>query len=140
MAVSYDPKKLWQPFGPFAMAVVQGDGRIVHLKGQVPLDEHGELVGEGDMRAQLRQVLENLKVVLDEAGGGLSDIISLIQYTTDIKAFIAAGDIRRTYFSKPYPVTSTVQVSALYRPEVLVEIAGIAEIPSHRFKMPRQAS
>jgi 2-iminobutanoate/2-iminopropanoate deaminase len=136
MASSYDPRKLWQPFGPFSMAVVQGDGRIVHLKGQVPLDEHGELVGHGDMRAQLRQVLENLIVVLDEVGGKMSDIISLIQYTTDIEAFIAAGDIRRAYFSKPYPVTSTVQVSALYRPEVLVEIAGIAEIPAHRFKIP----
>jgi len=137
MASSYDPKGLWQPFGPFSMAVIQGDGRIVHLKGQVPLDEHGELVGEGDMRAQLRQVLENMMVVLDTAGGNLSDVISLVQYTTDIKAFVAAGDIRRAYFSKPYPVTSTVQVSALYRPEVLVEIAGIAEIPSHRFRMPR---
>jgi enamine deaminase RidA (YjgF/YER057c/UK114 family) len=137
MASSYDPKGLWQPFGPFSMAVIQGDGRIVHLKGQVPLDEHGELVGEGDMRAQLRQVLENMMVVLDTAGGNLSDVISLVQYTTDIKAFVAAGDIRRAYFRKPYPVTSTVQVSALYRPEVLVEIAGIAEIPSHRFRMPR---
>src|SRR5436190_23135146 len=82
MAFSYDPKKLWQPFGPFSMAVVQGDGRIVHLKGQVPLDEHGELVGQSDIRAQLRQVLENLTVVLDEVGGKLSDVISLIQYTT----------------------------------------------------------
>ena len=134
MAVSYDPKKLWQPFGPFSMAVIQGDGQIFHLKGQVPLDEHGELVGEGDMRAQLRQVLENLKVVLHEVGGELSDIISVIQYTTDIKAFIAAGDIRRAYFSKPYPVTSTVQVSALYRPEVLMEIAGTAEISTDRFR------
>jgi 2-iminobutanoate/2-iminopropanoate deaminase len=118
------------------MAVVQGNGRIVHLKGQVPLDQHGQLVGEGDIREQLRQVFDNLTVVLAEVGGVLADVISLIQYTTDIKAFVAAGDIRTSYFSKPYPVTSTVQVSALYRPEVLVEIAGIAEVPADRFKMP----
>src|SRR5262245_45443399 len=140
MAHSYDPKGLWQPFGPFSMAVVQGDGRIVHLKGQVPLDDRGELVGQGDMRAQLRQVLENLTVVLDGVGGKLSDIISLTQYTTDIAAFIAAGDIRRAFFSKPFPVTSTIQVSALYRPEVLVEIAGIAEVPAQRFRAPDRST
>src|SRR5262245_39536356 len=98
MASSYDPKGLWHSFGPFSMAVIQGDGRIVHLKGQVPLDEHGELVGEGDMRAQLRRVLENMMVVLEAVGGKLSDVISLVQYMTDIKAFVAAGDIRRAYF------------------------------------------
>jgi 2-iminobutanoate/2-iminopropanoate deaminase len=136
MATPYNPQKLWQPFGPFSMAVVQGTGRIVHLKGQVPLDQDGQLVGEGDIREQLRQVFDNLTVVLAEVGGVLADVISLIQYTTDIKAFIAAGDIRVAYFSKPYPVTTTLQVAALYRPEVLVEIAGVAEVPADRFRMP----
>ncbi len=134
MAVSFNPQKLWKPFGPFSMAIVQGTGRIVHLKGQVPLDQDGRLVGEGDIREQLRQVLDNLTVVLAEVGGALADVISLVQYTTDIKGFIAAGDIRAAYFSKPYPVTTTLQVSALYRPEVLVEIAGIAEVPADRFR------
>jgi 2-iminobutanoate/2-iminopropanoate deaminase len=136
MAHAYDAQALWQPFGPFSMAVVQGDGRLVHLKGQVPLNQQGEVVGEGDMRKQLQQVLENMSIVLSELGGRLSDVISLVQYTTDINAFIAAGDIRRAYFSKPYPVTSTIEVAALYRPEVLVEIAGLAEVPMNRFRMP----
>ena len=49
---------------------------------------------------------------------------------------MAAGDIRRHWFAPPYPVTTTVQVAAFYRPEVLVEIAAIAEIPHERFVRP----
>jgi 2-iminobutanoate/2-iminopropanoate deaminase len=59
MAMSFNPPEVWQPFGAFALAAVQGEGRPVHLKGQVALDRDGRLVGKGDMRAQVRQVLEN---------------------------------------------------------------------------------
>ncbi|HVM84784.1 MAG TPA: RidA family protein, partial [Candidatus Binatia bacterium] len=52
MAEFFDPPGVWQPFGPFSLAAVQGDGRIVHLKGQVALDQSGKVVGAGDMRAQ----------------------------------------------------------------------------------------
>ena len=45
MALHVNPPEVWQPFGAFSMAVVQGAGRIVHLKGQIPLDQAGEIVG-----------------------------------------------------------------------------------------------
>jgi len=113
----FDPPELWQPFGPFSLGVVQGDGRIVHLKGQVALDRTGKIVGTGDMRTQLQQVLENIRQVLAHVGGEMQDIISLTQYVTDITLFTAAGDLRRAWFTAPYPVTSTVQVAALYHPD-----------------------
>jgi len=135
MAEAVNPPELWAPFGAFSMAVVQGDGRIVHLKGQVALDKDGRVVGAADMRAQVRQTLGNIRDVLAAMGGQMQDVISLVHYATDIDAFMQAGDIRETFFAEPYPVTTTVQVERLYRPELLIEIAAIAEIPRARFRM-----
>jgi enamine deaminase RidA (YjgF/YER057c/UK114 family) len=136
MAKFFDPPEVWQPFGPFSLAALPGEGRIVHLKGQVALDRDGEIVGVSDMRVQVRRVLENIRTVLAELGGEMRDIFSLTQYTTDIAAFMAAGDIRRAFFAAPFPVTTTVEVVRLYDPALLVEIAAVAEIPKERFKRP----
>ena len=136
MAKHYNPTEIWQPFGAFSMAAMPGEGQLVFLKGQVALDPNGALVGEGDMRAQLRQVLENIAAVLASLGGEMGDVISLTQHTTDIEAFMACGDIRQGFFAEPYPVTTTIEVSRLYRPDVLIEITPIAEIPRSRYRAP----
>src|ERR1044071_7291501 len=114
MTDAVNPRDLWQPFGPFSQVVIQGNGRVVHLKGQVALDCDGRIVGAGDMRAQLRQVLENIRKALASVGGEMGDILSMTNYVTDMDAFLAAGDIRRAYLSAPYPVTTTVEVTRLY--------------------------
>jgi len=62
--------------------------------------------------------------------------VSLTQYVTDIEAFMAAGDVRRQFFAPPFPVTTTIEVSRLYDPALLVEITAIAEVPRDRFKRP----
>jgi len=129
MVDAVNPPELWQPFGPFSQIAIQGDGRIAHLKGQVALDQAGHLVGAGDMRAQLRQVLENIRTALASIGGEMGDILSLTNYVTDMDAFLAPGDIRRAFFAPPYPVTTTVEVARLYDGALLVEISAIAEIP-----------
>ena len=134
MPQRFNPPEVWQPFGAFAMGVVQGEGRVVHLKGQVALDPDGVVVGAGDMAAQVRQVLENIGAVLSHVGGDMGDVISLTQYTTDIEAFMGCGPIRSEYFAEPFPVTTTVEVRRLYRPELLIEITAIAEIPVERFR------
>ena len=136
MIDAFNPPDVWAPFGAFSMAVVQGDGRIVHLKGQVALDRGGAVVGAGDMRAQTRQVLENIRTVLAAFGGTMADIVSLTHYVTDIGAFMTTGDIRREFFAAPFPVTTTVEIASLYRPELVVEITAIAEIPRDRFRRP----
>jgi enamine deaminase RidA (YjgF/YER057c/UK114 family) len=138
MSIAYDPPNLWQPFGAFSQMQILGAGKVVHLKGQVALDRDGAIVGGGDMRAQLSQVLENIKTALAAIGGEMGDIVSLTQYVTDIEAFMRAGDIRKSCFSAPYPVTTTVQVARLYHPALMVEIAAIAEIPLERFRTPRR--
>jgi enamine deaminase RidA (YjgF/YER057c/UK114 family) len=140
MIDSFDPPGVWSPFGAFSMAVLQGPGQVVYLKGQVALDASGQLVGPGDMRAQTHQVLENIRVVLASIGGTMADIVSLTNHVTDIDAFMAAGDVRRRFFAAPYPVTTTVQVARLYRADLLVEITAIAEIPRERFRRPPPAA
>lgn len=136
MAEFFNPPGVWQPFGPFSLAAVQGEGRIVHLKGQVALNAAGGMVGKGDMRRQVKQVLENIRAVLAGCGGEMRDVISLTQYTTDIGAFMLAGDVRKEYFTEPYPVATTVQIARLYDPALLVEIAAVAEVPRERFRVP----
>ena len=138
MVDAVNPPDLWQPFGPFSQIAIQGDGRIVHLKGQVALDRAGNIVGAGDMRAQLRQVLENIRIALASVGGEMGDILSMTNYVTDMDAFMAAGDIRRETFTAPFPVTTTVEVVRLYDRALLVEISAIAEIPPGRFRRPCQ--
>jgi len=131
-----NPPDLWQPFGPFSQVAIQGNGTVVHVKGQVALDRAGRVVGAGDMRAQLRQVLENIRTALASIGGEMGDILSMTNYVTDMDAFLAAGDIRREFLQAPYPVTTTVEVMRLYDHALLVEISAIAEIPAGRFARP----
>ncbi len=140
MVDSFNPVGVWAPFGAFSMGVIQGDGQLVYLKGQVALDKKGHVVGEGDMRAQTRKTLENIQAVLASVGGRMPDIVSLTHYVTDIEEFMRTGDIRREFFSEPFPVTTTVQVVRLYHPDLLVEITATAEIPRDRFKHPAEPS
>ena len=135
---SFNPDSVWKPFGGFSQAVVQGTGKIVHLKGQVSLDQSGEVVGAGNMEAQVEKVLENMKAILAEFGGRMEDLYSLTHHVTDIEAFMQTGHIRTSFFSAPYPVTTTVEVSRLYHPELMVEITGSAEIPLDRYREPQQ--
>lgn len=136
MPRAFNPPGVWQPFGAFSLVTLQGDGQVTHLKGQVPLDAEGNIVGIGDMPAQVDKVLENIQAVLAALGGEMGDILSLTQHTTDIAAFMTSGDVRARYFKEPYPATTTVEVSALYHPDIMVEITAIAEIPRGRFVHP----
>ncbi|MBI3709388.1 MAG: RidA family protein [Proteobacteria bacterium] len=136
MIDSFNPPNMWSPFGAFSLGVIQGAGQVVYLKGQVALDRAGQVVGMGDMRAQTRKTLENIQAVLAHVGGAMGDIVSLTHYVTDIAKFMQTGDIRREFFAAPYPVTTTVQVAALYHADLMIEITAIAEIPQARFKRP----
>ena len=136
MIDSFNPPGIWSPFGAFSMGVIQGEGQIVYLKGQVSLDHDGHIVGKGDMQAQVQMTLVNIQTVLDSIGGTMADIVSLTQYVTDIKQFMGAGEVRKRFFVEPYPITTTVQISSLYDPNLMVEITAIAEIAQERFKRP----
>ena len=128
MAEFFDPSGVWQPFGPFSLAAVQGEGRIVHLKGQVALDAAGEIVGAGDMRAQLEQTFKNLDACLKAAGATWADVVKTNTFVTDYQAFSQCADVRMRYFGVASPTSTTIQIGGLAQPEAMVEIEMIAVV------------
>jgi reactive intermediate/imine deaminase len=109
--------------------VVIGTGRFVAISGQLPLDEHGELVGEGDPAAQARQVFENLRRCLAAAGATFDDVVKLTFFVTDMAHMPAIRAARTAYIPDDrLPAASAVQVAALVRPEFLMEIEAYAVV------------
>ncbi|MGI5479847.1 RidA family protein [Streptomyces lavendofoliae] len=110
--------------------VVWGSGRFIAISGQCALDEDGRVVGEGDAGAQARRVFENLRRCLAAAGAGFGDVIKLTYFVTDVAHLPAVRAARDEVIdtARP-PAGSAVQVSALFRPELLVEIEAFAVLP-----------
>ncbi|MFI0815202.1 RidA family protein [Streptomyces sp. NPDC021098] len=109
--------------------VVWGTGRFVAVSGQIALDETGALVGEGDPAAQARQVFENLRRCLAEAGATFADVVKLTYFVTDVAHLpairLARDEVIDT--ARP-PASSAVQVAALFRSDLLLEIEAFAII------------
>jgi reactive intermediate/imine deaminase len=120
------PETLSAPFG-YSHVVDSPATRIVYISGQVPLDTEGELVGDGDFEAQTRQVFENLTRALESAGAAWSDVVKLNYFLTDVSQITSVRAIRDEYVDTEQPPASTlVQVSGLFRPEVMIEIEAVA--------------
>lgn len=100
------------------------------LTGQIALDEAGELVGEGDVAAQVAQVWENIRRCCAGLGVGLDHIVKLTTYATDLAHLPAIGAERRTHFpADRLPASTFLLVAGLARPEYLVEIEAIVMLP-----------
>jgi 2-iminobutanoate/2-iminopropanoate deaminase len=107
--------------------VVAVEGRrMVFIAGQLARDRDGNVVGKGDMRAQIRQVGENLKTALAAAGATLNDLVKTTTFVTDIDEFFRHADVRMEYFGPALPTSTTVEVRRLAHPDLLVEIEAIA--------------
>ena len=120
------PATLSPPFG-YSHVVEAPAGTMVYISGQVPLDAEGHLVGEGDFAAQTRQVFENLTHALEAAGATWSDVVKLDYFLRDVTQLAAVRAIRDDYVDTEHPPASTlVEVSGLFRPDVLVEIQATA--------------
>ena len=110
--------------------VVIGSGRLVALSGQIALDEQGQVVGEGDPAAQARQVFENLRRCLAAAGATFDQVVKLTYFVTDIGFLPAIRAARDECVDVERPPASTaVQVAALFRPELLLEVEAFALLP-----------
>jgi len=88
-------------------------GQTVYLSGQIPLNPLTMELVDGDIEAQIRQVFDNLAAVADAAGGGLSDVVKLTVYLTDLGDFQRVNEIMSLYFEEPYPARAVVGVVAL---------------------------
>jgi enamine deaminase RidA (YjgF/YER057c/UK114 family) len=107
--------------------VVAASGRFVSVAGQVALDENGAVVGVGDPAAQAERVFENLRLALAAVGASFSDVVKFTYFLTDVGMLPAVREVRNRYIDVDRPPASTaVQVSALFRPETLLEVEAIA--------------
>ena len=103
---------------------------VVYLRGQVGQDlDTSESVGIGDVEAQAEQAMANIKLLLDEAGGTLADIVKVVVYLTDIRYREPVYRVTGRWLKGVYPVSTGIVVSALARPEWLVEIDATAVLP-----------
>ena len=102
-------------------------GQLVCTAGMLALDSSGNLVGEGDAGAQTRQVLENIKEIVEAAGGTLEDIVYNMIFLADLKDYQAMNEVYGSYFPENPPARACVQ-AGLVRPEFLVEIAATAVV------------
>src|SRR5205809_1039418 len=107
--------------------VVAVEGRrMVFISGQLARDRDGNVVGRHDMRAQLRQVGENLKAALAAAGATLGDLVKTTTFVTDIDEYFKHVDVRMEYFGAALPTSTTVEVRKLAHADFLVEVEAIA--------------
>src|SRR5215813_9672736 len=107
------------------VVVVEGR-RTIFIAGQLARDRQGNVVGAGDMRAQIRQVGENLKAALAAAGATLNDLVKTTTYVTDIEEFFKHVEVRMEYFGAALPTSTTVEVRKLAHPDFLVEVEAMA--------------
>ena len=111
--------------GTYSQAVRIND--TVYLSGQIPLIPETMEIIEGDISVQIRQVFDNLKAVVDAAGGDFFDIVKLNVFLTDLSHFPIVNEIMAEYFSQPYPARAVVGVAALPK-GVSIEIDAIMNI------------
>ena len=122
------PKGMWRPSGSYSQVVITEPGRMVFVAGQVAMDEEGKTIGIGDVRAQAKQALKNVITGVEAAGGTKSDIVSMSVFTTDARYHPDVNAVRREVFGSDFPASTMVQVVALARPELLIEINATAVI------------
>jgi len=119
------PKGSPPPLAPYSPGTKAGNA--VYVSGMLALDSEGKLVGEGDVKAQTRQVLEAIKSVLEAAGGSMKDITFNHIFLSDMANYAAMNEVYRGYFPKDPPARYCIRAD-LVKPGFLVEIASIAHL------------
>jgi enamine deaminase RidA (YjgF/YER057c/UK114 family) len=121
--------KLRQPNGHFSQATsIEAQGRLVFLSGMTSRRADGTIAGIGNVEEQTRQVCENLKAAIEEAGGTLDDICRVDVYVRNMEHFDTIHKVRREYFTGIAPASTMVEVCKMTSPDYLIEINAIAVV------------
>ena len=119
--------KLRQPSGHFSHAtMIEAHGRLVFISGMTARRADGTIAGIGDIEAQTRQVCENVKSAVEQAGGNLDDICRVDVFVRNMEHFDQIHKVRREYFKPPAPASTMVEVCKMTSPEYLIEMSAIA--------------
>ena len=112
-------------------AVVTQGGKTVYLRGQCPQNlEDARNIDSHDPAEQTHKVMQNIKQLIEEAGGEMADLVKVVVYITDVRHREAVYRTMGEYIKGVHPVSTGLVVQALARPEWLVEIDGTAVIPA----------
>lgn len=117
----------WEQAVGYSRAVAAGD--YIFVTGCTSVSG-GEIVHDGDVRAQAAQAIENVAAALRQLGAGLADVVRTRMFVTDITRWAEVGEAHRAAFGDTMPATSMVQVAALIDPRLLVEVEAVAYRPS----------
>ena len=131
-ATRSNPNTVAAPMGTYSQAVrvETGDAVWIHVSGQIAIDLEGNLVGPGDVRAQTRQVFENLKAILAANGATFADVVKIGTYLTTLEDLAGMREVRGEYLTSEPPASTAVQVVALVVPDAVIEIDLVAVVPA----------
>jgi 2-iminobutanoate/2-iminopropanoate deaminase len=127
--ITLNPEGLPVPRGSYSLVTISQPGRMVFIAGQTASDPQGNVVGIADARAQTRYVIEKIQRAVEAAGGTMNDVVAMNVFTTDVRYHHDINETRRELLGSNFPASTMVQVVALARPELLLEINAIAVIP-----------
>ena len=113
------------PYEPYLLSQGISAGGFLFISGQAGYGDDGQIVA-GGFRAQGEQAFANLDRALRAGGSDLAHVVKVTIFVTDMANFQAVVDLRRKFFSAPYPADSIVEVKGLYTPEAAIEIEAVA--------------
>ena len=123
-----NPEGLPVPRGSYSLVNIAQPGRMVFIAGQTASDHEGKVVGVGDAKTQTRFILGKIQRAVKAAGGTMNDVVALNVFTTDVRNHRDVNETRREVLGSNFPTSTMVQVVALARPELLLEINATAVI------------
>lgn len=114
------------PYAPFLLSQGIRVGNLVFISGQAAIGDDGNIVGRGDFDKQAEQAFRNLRRALEAAGSSLDRVAKVTIFLKSMDNFGKIVELRRKWFSAPYPADTIVEISSLYSPDALIEIEAIA--------------
>ena len=112
----------------YSQAVISNGGKVVWLAGQVAAEDVSGKSLAGDFDGQVREVFSRLGKTLAEAGGALGDMVTMTVFITDARLGDRFTQLRKEIFGDDFPASALITVAGLARPELLVEVQGVAVI------------
>jgi 2-iminobutanoate/2-iminopropanoate deaminase len=114
------------PYAPYLLSQAIRAGEFLFVSGQAGYGDDGVIVGEDDFDLQADQAFRNLQRALRAGGSSMERIVKVTIFLTSMSHFSKIVDLRRKWFSLPYPADTIVEISALYSPDAMIEIEAVA--------------
>ncbi|HYD60263.1 MAG TPA: RidA family protein [Noviherbaspirillum sp.] len=114
------------PYAPYLLSQAIRAGGLLFVSGQAGYGDDGPIVGKDDFDVQADQAFRNLQRAVTAGGSSMDRIVKVTIFLTSMRHFPKIVELRRKWFSAPYPADTIVEISALYSPDAMIEIEAIA--------------